>query len=186
MSDDSALLKRQQLNFVWLDGDLEELRAVAEEIWQIAYNQPMSLVDLCQRCNACALKVYLAVAGMLQAGLFALVPTEEADPDSGKGSGVASSSSSAKTNQISAKPHQSTPANPDLTAAQRIPSVGSGPPEMQGIPLLATVTPKLPANGSERVLSSNRRAVLATKVEAAREQLKSWFDSRQLRSWFDY
>jgi len=186
MSDDSALLKRQQLNFVWMDSDLEELRSVAEEIWQIAYNQPMSLVDLCQRCNACALKVYLAVAGMLQAGLFALVPTEEADAGSGKGSGAASSSASAKTNQISAKPHESTPANPDLTAAQRIPSVGSGPPEMKGIPLLATVIPKLPANGSETVDPSDRRAVLTSKVEAAREQLKSWFDSRQLKNWFDY
>jgi hypothetical protein len=159
---------------------------VAEEIWQIAYNQPMSLVDLCQRCNACSLKVYLAVAGMLQAGLFALVPTEEADPSSGKKCGAASSSSSAKTNQVSAKPRESTPANPALTAAQKIPSVGSGPPEMKGIPLLATVTPKLPANGSERVHSSNGQAVLITKVEAAREQLKSWFDWRQLKNGFDY
>jgi hypothetical protein len=186
MSDTTALLKRQQLNFVWLDSDLEELRSVAEEIWQIAYNQPMSLVDLCQRCNVCSLKVYLAVAGMLQAGLFALGPVEEADPGSGKGSRAASSSSSANTNQVSAKPHESTPANPDLTAAQKNPSVGNGPPEMKGIPLLATVTPKLPANGSERVHSSNRRDVLITKVEAAREQLKSWFDWRQLKNGFDY
>lgn len=186
MSDNSALLKRQRLNFVWPDNNLEELRPVAEEIWQIAYSQPTSLVDFCQRCNVCALKVYQAVAGMIQAGLFTLVPTEEAAPASGKGSGAASSSSSANTNQVSAKPHECTPGNPDLTAAQRIPSVGSGPLEMKGIPLLATVTPKLPANGSESVHSSDHRAVLVTKVEAAREQLKSWFEWKQLKSWFDY
>lgn len=57
---------------------------------------------------------------------------------------------------------------------------------MKGIPLLATVTPRLAANGSERVDPSDRRAVLITKVEAAREQLKNWFDSRQLKNWFDY
>jgi hypothetical protein len=57
---------------------------------------------------------------------------------------------------------------------------------MKGIPLLATVTPKLPANGSERAHPGNRQAVLITKVEAAREQLKSWFDWRQLKNGFDY
>jgi hypothetical protein len=138
MSDDSALLKRQQLNFVWLDGDLEELRAVAEEIWQIAYNQPMSLVDLCQRCNACALKVYLAVAGMLQAGLFALVPIEEARP--GKGASTVGSSPSVKTSQGSPKPREASSPNLGVIGAQKIPPIADGSLEMKGAPSLVTAS----------------------------------------------
>ena len=112
MSDDTARLKRQQLNFVWPESDLEELRPVAEEIWQIAYNQPMSLVDLCQRCNACALKIYLAVAGMLRAGLFAVLPIVEPVPP-----------------------------NPSITGAQKIPPIAGGQPEMKGVPSPAIATP---------------------------------------------
>jgi hypothetical protein len=139
MSDNSALLKRQQLNFVWLDSDLEELRAVAEEIWQIAYNQPMSLVDLCQRCNACALKVYLAVAGMLQAGLFALVPVEEADPV--KAATGAGNSSNVKTIPAPGKPREAfSPKNLGVTGAQKIPSVSDGPLEMKDAPSLVTAS----------------------------------------------
>jgi hypothetical protein len=130
MSDDSALLKRQQLNFVWMDSDLEELRSVAEEIWQIAYNQPMSLVDLCQRCNACALKVYLAVAGMLQAGLFALVPIEEAGP--AKGASAVGSPPSVKTSQASPKPRETFSPNLGVIGAQKIPPIADGSLEMKG------------------------------------------------------
>jgi CRP-like cAMP-binding protein len=72
MSNGTANLKRQQLNFVWPRTDLDELRPLAEEIWQIAYNQPISLADLCQRCNFCDLKIYRAVDQMVNAGLFVL------------------------------------------------------------------------------------------------------------------
>jgi len=63
------------------------MRPLADEIWQIVYNQPTSLVDICARCNVCALKVYEAVAEMLRAGLVALVAAEQdenspdAEPD---------------------------------------------------------------------------------------------------------
>lgn len=72
MSDGTANLKRRQLNFAWPRTDLDELRPLAEEIWQIAYSQPISLADLCQRCDLCALKVYRAVDQMVRAGLFVL------------------------------------------------------------------------------------------------------------------
>jgi CRP-like cAMP-binding protein len=77
----AALLKRQQLNFVWPENELEELRPVGEEIWQAAYSQPISLADLCTRCNVCALKIYLAVAEMLRAGSFVweAAPTETSE-----------------------------------------------------------------------------------------------------------
>jgi len=60
-------------------GEPEALRPLAEEIWQIVYSKPMSLVDLCARCDACALKIYQAVAGMLRADLFASATVEKAD-----------------------------------------------------------------------------------------------------------
>ena len=72
MSEGTARLKRQQLNFVWPSTDLDELRPLAEEIWQIAYSQSISLADLCQRCNLSDLKVYRAVDEMVRAGLFVL------------------------------------------------------------------------------------------------------------------
>ena len=79
MRDDNLPLVRKELNFVWPESEPEALRPLAEEIWQIVYSKPMSLVDLCARCNACALKIYQAVAGMLRADLFASAPVEKAD-----------------------------------------------------------------------------------------------------------
>jgi CRP-like cAMP-binding protein len=75
----TAMLKRQQLNFAWPASEPETLRPMAEEIWQIAYSEPISLVDLCGRCNACALTIYQAVAGMLRGGLFKLTNAEKGD-----------------------------------------------------------------------------------------------------------
>ncbi|HST29692.1 MAG TPA: cyclic nucleotide-binding domain-containing protein [Chthoniobacterales bacterium] len=89
LPDDTALLKRQQLNFAWSNSDLEELRPIGEEIWQVAYSQPISLADLCAHCTVCALRIYLVVAEMLRSGLFAWVaatPTEtrETNPPGAK------------------------------------------------------------------------------------------------------
>jgi CRP-like cAMP-binding protein len=72
MSDGGASLKRRTLNFVWPRTDLEELRPLAEEIWQIGYSQPISLTDLYGRCGYCALKVYRAVDEMVHAEIIAL------------------------------------------------------------------------------------------------------------------
>lgn len=74
LPDNRTLLKRKQLNFVWPKDDLEELRPMGEEIWQIVYSQPISLADLCARCDVCALKIYLVVAELVRLDLFALVP----------------------------------------------------------------------------------------------------------------
>ncbi len=43
MRNTSAHLKRQKLNLSWDNPELEELREVAEEIWQIAYNDALTL-----------------------------------------------------------------------------------------------------------------------------------------------
>lgn len=133
MSDDTAALKRQQLNFVWPDADLEELRPIAEEIWQMAYNQPMSLVDLCQRCNACALKVYLAVAGMLKAGLFALEPTGESAVEETDGS-------DASVNQVTTSPRDPGVPTAGIISGQKTSPIGAESPGTKDAPTLATAT----------------------------------------------
>jgi len=79
LPDETALLKRQQLNFAWPNNDLEDLRPIGEEIWQVAYSQPISLADLCARCNVCALRIYLVVAEMLRSGLFTWAATPPAE-----------------------------------------------------------------------------------------------------------
>ena len=79
IKNETGILKRQQLNFAWPNGELEALRPTAEEIWQIAYNEPMSLTELYGRCNVCALRIYQAVTKMLQAGLFAMTVPEKDD-----------------------------------------------------------------------------------------------------------
>jgi hypothetical protein len=77
MSKQIGILKRQQLNFVWPESEPQALRPTAEEIWQTAYNEPMSVADLYGQCNACALRIHQAVAGMLRAGLFDLIVVEK-------------------------------------------------------------------------------------------------------------
>ncbi len=83
MKAETASLKRKQLNFVWPRTDLEELRPLAEEIWQIAYSQPISLENLYQRCGVCSLKVYRAVEEMLGSELFALQTNGDASMKAG-------------------------------------------------------------------------------------------------------
>jgi len=77
ISHETGKLKRQQLNFAWPEGEAESLRPAAEEIWQIVYNEPMSLIELYGRCNVCALRIYQAVGRMLRAGLFAMTAPEK-------------------------------------------------------------------------------------------------------------
>ncbi len=72
IKDRSQRLKRQKLNLEWSNPDLQDLRVVAEEIWQLAYNRELTLDELHSRSAFCDLKVYRAVDEMVQSGLFAL------------------------------------------------------------------------------------------------------------------
>jgi len=72
MRNTSAHLKRQKLNLSWDNPELEELRVVAEEIWQIAYNDALTLADLHHRSGYCDWKIYRAVDEMVHTGLFSL------------------------------------------------------------------------------------------------------------------
>ena len=72
MDDNLARLKRQQLNLTWNNPEFESLRGVAEEIWQLAYNDELTLAELHNRTAFCDLKIYQAVDQMVRTGLFTL------------------------------------------------------------------------------------------------------------------
>lgn len=72
IKDRSQRLKRQQLNLEWDNPDLQDVRAAAEEIWQLAYNDELSLAELHCRSAFCDLKIYRVVDEMIRTGLFAL------------------------------------------------------------------------------------------------------------------
>ena len=56
----------------WENPDLQDLRLVAEEIWQLAYNHELTLAELHGQSRFCDLKIYRVVDEMLRSGLFAL------------------------------------------------------------------------------------------------------------------
>lgn len=77
MRDSSARLQRKQLNFVWDDPSPDELRPVAEEIWQVAYNDRLTLAELHGRTRFCDWKIYQAAYQMVRSGLFTLDTKQE-------------------------------------------------------------------------------------------------------------
>jgi CRP-like cAMP-binding protein len=77
MRDTSARLKRKQLNFVWDEPSPDELRPVAEEIWQVAYNERLTLAELHGRTRYCDWKIYQAAYQMVRSGLFTLDPKQD-------------------------------------------------------------------------------------------------------------
>lgn len=72
LHDRSERLKRQKLNLAWDNPDLQELRGVAEEIWQLAYNEELSLAELHCRSGFCDWKIYRTVDEMVRTGLCTL------------------------------------------------------------------------------------------------------------------
>jgi CRP-like cAMP-binding protein len=70
MRNADGRLKRRQLNLTWADPELDELRPVAEEIWQLAYNNELTLAQLHSQSGFCDWKIYKTVDHMVRAGLF--------------------------------------------------------------------------------------------------------------------
>jgi hypothetical protein len=68
----SERVKRLKLNLEWENPDLRDLREVAEEIWQLAYNDELTLADLHCRSEFCDWKIYRTVDEMVRTGLFSL------------------------------------------------------------------------------------------------------------------
>jgi CRP-like cAMP-binding protein len=72
MTDSSVRLKRQKLNLAWDNPKIEELRPVAEEIWQLAYNSAVTLADLHGQSRFCDWKIYRTVDELVRNGHFTL------------------------------------------------------------------------------------------------------------------
>jgi CRP-like cAMP-binding protein len=77
LPDKSMMLRRRKLNFHWARETDPELQSIAEKIWQIAYNTPLSLDAICKRCAFCELKVYRVLDELVRTELFALISPNE-------------------------------------------------------------------------------------------------------------
>ncbi len=75
--DSSERLKRQKLNLEWGNPDLQDLRPVAEEIWQLAYNDELTLAELHRRSSFCDWKIYRTVDELVKSGLCNLAVGHE-------------------------------------------------------------------------------------------------------------
>ncbi len=69
----SCLLRRQKLNLNWPDDAADELREVAESIWQICYSSPMTITDIFHQLDVCELKVYKTVLELLRTCHFSVL-----------------------------------------------------------------------------------------------------------------
>jgi CRP-like cAMP-binding protein len=74
LSDPTATVHRRQLNISWPEKAPEELRPLAEEIWQIVYSKPLALSELFRSCSVCELKLYRVVDELVLSQHFDLLP----------------------------------------------------------------------------------------------------------------
>ncbi|MBA3962599.1 MAG: cyclic nucleotide-binding domain-containing protein [Chthoniobacterales bacterium] len=72
LPNDAAKVRRKEVNLLWDNAALADLRRVAEAIWQHIYNQPAKLGELCRANNFCDLKIYKAVEEMVRNGLVTI------------------------------------------------------------------------------------------------------------------
>jgi len=79
MGSSAARLKRQKLNLSWDKAELQELRPVAEEIWQLAYSSELTLAELHRRSAYCDWKIYKTVDQLVRDGLFTLESAPKAE-----------------------------------------------------------------------------------------------------------
>jgi len=79
MRDSGARIRRLKLNLDWNDAEFSDMRPVAEEIWQLAYNLALTLSELQSRCAYCTWKIYRVVDLLVRNGLFAL-ESSQAEP----------------------------------------------------------------------------------------------------------
>ncbi len=70
--DDSVTLLRKRINLTWDDPELEELRLVAETIWQNIYSRQLSLRAVYEAASFSELKIYRVVQEMVRGGLIGL------------------------------------------------------------------------------------------------------------------
>jgi CRP-like cAMP-binding protein len=78
LPDPSAILRREKLNLDWNDPAFEELRFLAESVWQTCYSSSMTLLELWHRLSVCELKLYKTILQLLNTGHFSLLTYENA------------------------------------------------------------------------------------------------------------
>ncbi|MFL6541947.1 MAG: cyclic nucleotide-binding domain-containing protein [Chthoniobacterales bacterium] len=71
-ADSTAMLLRRKLNITWPDDAPSDARTTAEQIWQLAYSTPLPISALYQRCQVSELKIYEALAFLVDSGHFEL------------------------------------------------------------------------------------------------------------------
>lgn len=70
----TATLRRERLNLDWSDApEYEDLRVVAETIWQRCYSTELSLEDVSQQVAVCEFKFFKTVVQLVDTGHFSLV-----------------------------------------------------------------------------------------------------------------
>ena len=72
----TATLHRAKLNLDWEDGEYDDLRPVAEMIWQRCYSSELALEELSQELPVCEMKFYKTVIKLVDGGHFSLVEAE--------------------------------------------------------------------------------------------------------------
>ena len=70
--DPSSQLRRMKLNLEWPES-AEDLRGVAEDIWQVCYSSALSITEVFQHLDVCELKIYKAVLELVRTGHFSLL-----------------------------------------------------------------------------------------------------------------
>ena len=78
LPDPASLMRREKLNLEWSSPEFEDLRPVAESIWQTCYSSTFSLAEVCERMPVCELKFYKTILQLLRTGHFSLSTFEEA------------------------------------------------------------------------------------------------------------
>jgi len=66
ISDDSALLHRRKANLVWPARAPADLQPVAEQIWKVLADQPVSLSSLFRQCFCNELRIYKTVYELME------------------------------------------------------------------------------------------------------------------------
>lgn len=69
----SSVVRREKLNLDWSDPDQDDLRAVAEAIWQRCYSSELTLEELAQELPVCEFKFYKTMCRLVDTGHFSLV-----------------------------------------------------------------------------------------------------------------
>jgi CRP-like cAMP-binding protein len=72
LPDANAIVHRCQLNITWPESAPEDLRPLAEEVWQVVYSKPIALSELFRRCSVCELKLYRVVDELVRSKHFDL------------------------------------------------------------------------------------------------------------------